>query len=91
MELLGKIGGVAFFEGGVLQGMGYEVAEAHTRSSLFLSCACGSDVQLLLQCHACLPAAVLATMIVMDSPSESVSKFPVQYCLGHGVSIAVEK
>jgi hypothetical protein len=30
--------------------------------------------QLLLQHHACLPAVMLPTMLIMDSPSENVSQ-----------------
>jgi len=39
----------------------------------------GQDMnsQLLLQCHACLPAAMLHTMMVTDSPSETVSQPPI--------------
>lgn len=50
---------------------GFEVSKAHTipLGSLSLPWVCGSGAssQVLLQRHACLPAAVLATMLVEDS------------------------
>lgn len=61
--------------GNVSVRLGSEVSEVLTipnYSSLCLSHACGSDVtsQLLLQYHAYLPAVILPTVMVMDSPSE---------------------
>jgi hypothetical protein len=54
---------------GVSLGVYLEVLKGHTRSSLSLSPTCGSDTgsQLLLQHHACLPAAKLPAMVVMGS------------------------
>jgi hypothetical protein len=69
--ILGRIGRFCFIGGGVsVAGDGLEVSKAHAYS-----------FSALLQCHMWLPDTILHTMVVMHSPSEIVSKFPIKVFL----------
>jgi hypothetical protein len=71
-----RLGGMALLErfitGGGLWGF-KSLCPAH---SLLFSVS-GLSSQLLLKCHACLPAAIVPIVLVMDLPSETIIKPPM--------------
>ena len=96
-----RLGNVALLEEGHYDSVGgFDV------SYIFSSGQCGivpfcclwikmENSQLLIQCHACLDAAMLPIVMIMDGTSETVSQSQLHVvlyksCLGHGVFTAIK-